>query len=276
MKRNLIGLAGLTAILLAAPLATASAADMSLKAAPPPPPPPSWTGCYVDAGYGYGLSDTEQHGESFPGAVQATAGYSEGGRGWLGRFGGGCDYQFGLGGLGNWVIGAFADYDVMDIHGGFSPGDLSLAGSSKESDAWYAGGRIGYVVTPNLLTYFDGGYTETHFDQTNLGGLLLAGPAAADFIPSHTYNGWFIGGGTEYALNFSWLPIKGLFWRNEYRYASYSGTDLPVNVAATGLPLVTGDCSPTGAVATACGEHMKPYVQTITSSLVWRFNWLGR
>ena len=37
---------------------SAYAADLrpAARALPPaPPPPPSWTGCYVEGGYGYGL-----------------------------------------------------------------------------------------------------------------------------------------------------------------------------------------------------------------------------
>ena len=38
---------------------------------------------------------------------------TDGGRGWLGLVGGGCDYEFPVSGFGNFVIGAFGDYDFM-------------------------------------------------------------------------------------------------------------------------------------------------------------------
>jgi outer membrane immunogenic protein len=260
MSHKLLGVIGVTAALLCAPLA-ASAADMGIpyKAPPPPPPPVSWTGCYVDAGWGYGLWNQDQYQETNPGLVATSGTYTEGGRGWLGRFGGGCDYQLG-GGFSRWVVGAFADYDFMDLHGNYSPGSTIFLGEEKETGAWYAGGRIGYLVTPSLLTYTSGGWTQTHFDQINLGS-LTATPVAPSFMPGHTYSGWFIGGGTEYALDLSWLPIHGLFWRNEYRFAEYGSADLPIITAATG--------------ASTIAEHEQKYVQTITSSLVWRFNWTG-
>jgi outer membrane immunogenic protein len=261
MSHKLLGLIGLSAALLAAPLA-ANAADMSIpyKAPPPPPPPVSWTGCYVDAGYGYGLWDQNQYQETYPGLVRTSANVDSGGRGWLGRFGGGCDYQL-SGGLSRWVVGAFADYDWMDIHGQMSPGNTIFVGDEKESGAWYAGGRIGYLVTPSLLTYFDGGYTETRYSSISLGALPVPAPAGfvPETVPGNTYHGWFIGGGTEYALNFDWVPIHGLFWRNEYRYASYDAVDLPLVPAPGG--------------AAGIGMNSEKYVQTITSSLVWRFNW---
>jgi outer membrane immunogenic protein len=80
------------------------------------------------------------------------------------------DYQFGSGSgfWSNWVVGAFADYDFMNLHRNFAMADDSGVGNAKESSAWAVGGRIGYLVTPNVFTYWNGGYTETRFDQINL------------------------------------------------------------------------------------------------------------
>lgn len=260
MSHKLLGVIGVSAVLLAAPLGAASAADMGmpLKAPPPPPPAVSWTGCYLSGGVGYGMWNNDQSDFVItpPGTVPPSASITDGGRGWLGRLGGGCDYQIPSS---RFVVGAFADYDFMDIHGSLDPGDFANVGDLKESGAWYAGGRIGYLVTPSLLTYWDAGYTETHFDQGLLGP-LVAGVATVT-TPANTYHGWFLGGGTEYALNFDWLPIQGLFWRNEYRFSEYQSDNLPVSFAS-GVP--TGN-----------GVTTRPYVQTITSSLVWRFNWGG-
>src|SRR5208282_4006145 len=95
---------------------SALAADMPLKAELPPAPAPTWTGCYVDAGAGYGMWNIDQHTETLPGLVTTSTTITDGGRGWLGRFGGGCDYQFSLPNLGNFVIGAFGDYDIMSLN----------------------------------------------------------------------------------------------------------------------------------------------------------------
>ena len=83
-------------------------------------------------------------------------------------------------------------------------------------------------------------------------------------IGSHTYHGWFIGGGTEIALaGLFGLPLPtGLFWRSEYRYSSFSSANLPV-LDLGGVQIGTAT------------ENMKPIVQTITTSLVWKFNWGG-
>jgi outer membrane immunogenic protein len=176
--------------------------------------------------------------------------------------GAGCDYQL-TGSLTNWVVGAFGDYDIMGLEGTDGLQNVGTGGgvgaptfaSEKENNAWYVGGRIGYLLTPALMTYFNGGYTETRFAPQNFSFLATGLPTSA-FLSSTTYHGWFIGGGLEYALNFSWLPIHGLFWRNEYRFASYNSMDIQV-LGPGALP--------------GYAQHTTPSVQTVTSSLVWRF-----
>ncbi|HEY6256376.1 MAG TPA: hypothetical protein VIY51_11355 [Xanthobacteraceae bacterium] len=113
-----------------------------------------------------------------------------------------------------------------------------------------------------VLSYVNGGWTETRFDQINPVGVGSGIPTGNAF-PQHTYQGWFLGSGFEYAFN--WLPIQGLFLRSEYRYASYKQDDLIEFNIATGLPA--------GNAGTGNVLHSKKQVQTITTSLVWRFNW---
>jgi outer membrane immunogenic protein len=236
---------------------------MPVKAAPPPAPTYSWTGCNANVGVGYGMYDID-HSTTGPGGPYDT-GHDNGGRGWLGRVGGGCDYQFSS----SFVIGAFADYDWANIHGRYSyncPGACAgpatgLGGDLNESSAWSAGARLGYIVVPQLLTYVDGGYRAAHYDSATLGD-LSGGTAFSVNLPSQTRSGWFLGGGTEYALGW-W---KGLFWRTEYRFATYGSRTVTTtcNVASG----VGAGCAAGGAQAV---DTSKAYEQTITSSLVWRF-----
>jgi outer membrane immunogenic protein len=53
----------------------------------------------------------------------------------------------------------------------------------------------------------------------------------------------------------------GLFWRSEYRYSSYRSADLQLSFDGVPEP---------GYI-----EHETKNVQTITTSLVWKFNWTG-
>jgi hypothetical protein len=54
------------------------------------------------------------------------------------------DYQF----ASRFVIGAFGDYDFMDLHGTFQDPLLGDLRKEKETGSWSAGGRDGYLVTP--------------------------------------------------------------------------------------------------------------------------------
>jgi outer membrane immunogenic protein len=253
-------------VLVVGTVYSAYAADLrpAYKSPPPaPPPPPSFTGCYLYAGGGYGLWNIDHSGEVF--GTQVTSETTSGGRGWLGGGGGGCDYQFGAGTgfWSNWVVGAFADADAMDLHRNFQTSFGGIAGDAKETSAWAVGGRIGYLVTPNVFTYWNGGYTQSRFDQINM-SLTTSPFTPVAALGAHTYDGWFIGGGTEISLSGLFgLPLPaGLFWRSEYRYSSFNSANLPF-FANGGTPIA------------GSSENMRPNVQTITTSLVWKFNWSG-
>jgi outer membrane immunogenic protein len=257
-------LATAAALAAFAAVGSAGAADLPMKAPPMAVAAPvaSWTGCWISGGVGYGMWNQDQNTETLPGSVATSFGTgTDGGRGWLGRAGVGCDYQFSS----SFVIGAFADYDWMSLKGTNSFQNVGVGGvfgaptlgSEKESAAWSVGGRIGYLPSPNLLTFVSGGYTQTRFDQTNL-FFANTGLTGNAFLPQTTYHGWFIGGGTEYAL--SWFPVRGLYWKTEYRFAEYQAQD----IALLGVGATPG-----------FGQHTQPFVQTVTTSLVWRFNWGG-
>jgi outer membrane immunogenic protein len=283
MLRQVFGVVGIASALIAASLSAASAADMpSYKGPalmPPPPPPPaySWTGCYVDAGFGYGFWNQDHTTTGTPPGLSpvTTVTTTDGGRGWLGQFGAGCDYQTPL--FNNrFVVGAFGDYDPMNLGGSNTPSEqfyialpppqpvgcpcaAPITSNATETDAWYVGGRIGYLLNPALLAFVDGGYTQTHFKQSGE-FYTLTGAGIAFGYPNFTDPGWFVGGGMETALD--WIPIRGLFLKTEYRYSQYNNISL-AETSSAGVP--------TGNV-----ENTKPYVQTATASLVWRFNWAGR
>ncbi len=243
----------------------AIAADMPARVtkAPPPvmAPVANWTGCYISGGLGYGLYHQENvdYFNAPPAArLQLSGQYDTGGRGWLGRAQAGCDYQFG--GIGSWnvVVGIFGDYDWADINGRFSTA-ASVATETLNTQ-WAIGGRIGLLVTPQLLTYFSGGYTEANFDY---GTFTFNFPpplnvATGTYLGNHTYKGWFLGSGLEYALG--WAP--GLTLKTEYRFSEFdTGTNafrLVANNALTGFEV-----------------DSTKYVHTVTTSLSYKFNFGG-
>jgi len=239
----------LAAAAVVALTSSAVAADLPRKApaAYPPAPPPvaTWTGCYLTGGVGYGMWN--QDNQVFDGGVALDAQHTDGGRGWLGRVGGGCDYQFWQ----RFVVGALADYDFASLKGDLAAlGPFNVSGQEKMNWAWAAGGRLGYLPWDTLMVYVSGGYTQAHFN-----GTIFAPTASTAFTTSGTtYFGWFLGSGYEYRVD--WLP--GLYWRTEYRFNSYNKKDIQL----LNFGVVTGDFI-----------HSEKFVQTVTSSLVWRFNW---
>ncbi len=263
MKKLAIALTAIAAF-----TAPALAADMAARPPVTAPAPvaytPSWTGCYVGGGGGYGLWNQENTGFiDGPPRVQFTGTTTAGGRGYFGTVQGGCDYQFPVGSW-NFVVGAFGDYDWSSLKGKLNPpAAVGLVGDEKMSSAWSAGGRIGWLAFPSLLTYFSAGYTQATFDRTNL--TVAFGPPffplglpTSAVIDKKTYKGWFIGGGDEYAINF----LPGLFWKTEYRFSEFDVETNPIRFTTTGLPSGVSDDS-------------KKWVHTIRSELVYRFNWGG-
>lgn len=263
MKKIAIALTAMAAL-----TGSAYAADMAPRAYTKAPPPvavaPSWTGCYVGGGGGYGLWNQENRDFTDPGfrgttvRTQITDTATSGGRGYFGTVQGGCDYQFGIG-ANQFVIGAFADGDWGSIKGQNADVGHGIVASEKLSSAWAVGGRVGWVIFPQLLTYFTGGYTQATFDRENFTTAFAPfGTPAGVYINKQTYNGWFLGAGDEYALNF----LPGLFWKTEYRVSEFNTRTNPFLFTATNA-------------ATFESMDSRKWVQTVRSELVYHFNWGG-
>jgi outer membrane immunogenic protein len=251
MKKILI--ATVAAVAMTSGAALAADMSMPLKAPLRPAPVYSWTGCYLEGGGGGGMWD-QSHTDTLTATGAAITGeQSAGGRGYYGEAGGGCDYQFALGNLGNFVVGILGGYDFMSLKGAYSDTGLGIGtGYEKESGSGFVGGRIGYLVTPNLLTYTSAGWTDARYST-----FAITSPVFATVtVPSHTYNGWFVGGGAETSLaGFFNLPT-GFFLRTDYRVSTYNGTSLAYS------PLALGETT-----------RMNNYVQQIGTELIYRFNY---
>lgn len=249
----------LTAI--AAMTGSASAADLAARPyakAPMIAAAPSWTGFYLFGGGGGGLWDANN-------GVQATGGGAciictntkLGGDGWFGTAGLGYDWQA----TPSWVFGVFADGQFGSLKGSIQDLGLGITGSEKMKDAWAVGARLGYLVAPNVLSYVNAGYTGTYWS----GSTLLTG---AGGVPSglHTnkFNtgGGFVGGGVENNLNIFGISAPGWFMKTEYRAAYLSAKNISELADVTNIP-------------NGRDINFKPFVQTISTSLVYRFNWGG-
>jgi outer membrane immunogenic protein len=255
MKKLVLALTALAAF-----TGSASAADLAARPytkAPPPvvAPVASWTGCYIAGGGGGAFTNNDHNDFTTVGGIPVSPNLTAGARGWFGTVGAGCDYQFN-----NFVVGVFGDYDFMDVKGDISTGGFfgpALTGSQKQDSQWAVGGRVGYVILPQLMTYVSGGFTQAHWKSTNLSSFFVPGVALAT-LPGSTKSGWFIGAGDEYALSF----LPGLFWKTEYRYSEFDRTNVSINSFITGLP-------------TGLSETEKFREHSVRSELVYRFNWGG-
>jgi outer membrane immunogenic protein len=232
VKHTILRGLAISALLIAAPLSTANAADMPLKAPPPPPAPiANWSGCYLGLNAGAMVGD-DHYDQSMAGGFLIPpdifldpannsqlnhsnrpnpASFTGGGQI-------GCNQQ-----TGTWVWGVEADIDGASRQstttnfgpaGPFAGGGALLASSHTEQvtrDAdWYSTfrARVGYTVTPTWLIYATGGLavgeiktsTNVQFgaDQAFLSSFGFTGSQTV------TRTGWTVGAGTEWALGSNW------------------------------------------------------------------------
>jgi opacity protein-like surface antigen len=220
LKGHLLGSAAVAALIVAGP---ALAADLPLKAPAPVAAVWSWSGFYVGGhgGYGWGhdsftnLNDPFFFGK-FPGFV--ATGFDP--KGYLGGVQAGANWQ-----TGSIVAGLEGDISFTNIKGSslnipapivgpFATGTGSAANSGTFDLLGSGRGRLGYLVTPNVLLYGTGGLAWTRFvqntDQTSL--TVSPPPFASNFglftstsTPSWRF-GWVAGIGAEARLfDTNWL-----------------------------------------------------------------------
>lgn len=145
---------------------------------------------------------------------------------------------------GNFVVGALVDYDFYpdrpsasgstdvdgsigaELFGMFPVGPFpvsnyaTLSSSVELKSVWSLGGRLGYVVSPNLMVYGLGGYTQAKLDgQVDLSYLDLEtlGATTVSVQAPDRLHGFFLGAGGEVKV------ADHIALRLEYRYANYSG-----------------------------------------------------
>jgi outer membrane immunogenic protein len=238
---------------------SASAADLAARPytkAPMMAPVANWTGFYIFGGAGGGLWAADSNVQTQPGGLALSRDQRMGGSGFFGTVGAGYDWQFS-----NWVAGILADGQFGSIRGSISDPNFAFEGREKLRDSYAAGVRLGYLVAPNVLSYVNAGYSGSQWSGASFSTLGAAGGPAVFTSPSFRRDGWFIGGGVENNLNIFGITAPGWFMKTEYRSAFYDRITLPETFVTGGL--------------TTDALTFKPWVQTISTSLVYRFNWSG-
>jgi outer membrane immunogenic protein len=243
-------------------IGAASAADLPARTYTKAPamvdPGYNWTGFYIFGGGGGGIWGADSYGLFTASGVQNTTTLKTGGDGWFGTVGAGYDWQFNS----SWVAGIFADGTFGKLSGTITDPGQAVSGTEKMRDSWAAGVRLGYLVAPNVLSYVNGGYTGSQWSSATLTSNFAGGPGGIVSTPSFNRNGWFVGGGVENNLNIFGIAAPGWFMKTEYRAAYYDRTTLAETAVANG-------------VLTGLSVTFKPFVETVSTSLVYRFNWSG-
>ena len=224
-------------------------------------PTPSWTGFYIFGGGGYGLwaADTTTQNTA-TGACILCVKDRQGGAGWYGTVGAGYDWQVNP----SWVVGVFGDGQFGSISGSITDqtfGPAGAVGTEKMRNAYAGGVRVGYLVAPNVLSYVNAGYSGSSWSGTALVDPTAGAPQGFN-TSGFNRSGWFVGGGVENNLNIFGITAPGWFMKTEYRGAYYGQKNISEITTATGA-LAGTDIT------------FKPFVQTISTSLVYRFNWGG-
>ncbi|WP_159009401.1 porin family protein [Bradyrhizobium sp. S69] len=255
MKKFLLALTAVAAF-----SGSAFAADLPARTytkAAPIAVAPSWTGLYIFGGAGGGIWDANTGvTNTATGNCVLCANNKQGGDGVFGTVGAGYDWQFNS----SWVFGILADGQFGSIKGSISDG--GLVGNEKLRDTWAAGARLGYLVAPNVLSYVNAGYTGSDWSGSTLLNPVTVTPSGLH-TGGFTGEGWFIGGGVENNLNIFGITSPGWFMKTEYRAAYYGNKS--INVLADGTNLPTG----------ITNNFNDSLVQTVSTSLVYRFNWGG-
>jgi outer membrane immunogenic protein len=262
MTRTILGGLAISALLIAAPLSAASAADMPVKAPPVAPAPVfSWTGLYIGA-YAGGAwsgpattSDPCLVGVSCPtfgtynGVTPVTYNFTT-------SFTGGGEIGY------NWqptiytLLGVENKYGYMHLHSSavmnpFASGDTT---ANTTIGNWYDTytARVG-AVSGHLLMFLEAGGVTA---RVSTGVVDVTPPVTINTTTAKTITSWAAGGGLEYAINPNW-SIKG--------EVMTFGLHSTINECAQvgGFPPGTIDCNYTKIGA----------VTMVDLGLNYRFNW---
>jgi len=254
MKKLLLAMTALAAF-----TGSAVAADLPARTytkAPPVAVAPSWTGFYVFGGAGGGVWDADTFARVTGVGTALNINQRQGGDGWFGTVGAGYDWQFNT----SWVAGAFVDGQFGSLRGTLQDPTFGITGTIKDQDNYAVGARLGYLVAPNVLSYVNGGYSGSHWSGTSQ--LTLAGFPTVIHTNAFDLNGGFVGGGVENNLDIFGITAPGWFMKTEYRAVYYGNKN--VNELFNGTNALVGR-----------DIAFKPLVETVQTSLVYRFNWTG-
>jgi outer membrane immunogenic protein len=252
-------LLGSVAIIAAATVAPAMAADLPRKVAPPVVAPVptlfNWGGCYlgVAGGGAWGRSHADNNGTTGPiPTIPITGDFDVRG----GIIGGttGCNLLQ----AGNWVFGVESDFSWTNKHGtanDLPPFDTTESNETREKWLSTTRVRVGYAWN-NWLLYATAGAAIGEVAYTAFGPNNFGPGIPGSVSETHTRAGWTAGAGIEWAFAPNWSA------KLEYLYVDFGRTEY-FNPLPPGLP--------PGFANRAGGLFLNDNIVRV--GVNWRFNW---
>jgi outer membrane immunogenic protein len=217
---RVLAVASLAASVLAAASIAARAADLPVRTQPAPvvyAPVSLWTGCYIGGNLGGSWASGDLSVTSSTGTALGSGNNS----GFTGGGQIGCDYQTGA-----FVFGVRNMFDWSNRsstrviqNGAFTGYGATL----KNNWVDLLTGRVGWVMQPQWLLYFQGGaaWRESTLQLFNQSAVNVG-------TSSGNRTGWTIGGGAEWRFAQNWSAFL------EYNYADFGTTTAVFNTPALG------------------------------------------
>jgi outer membrane immunogenic protein len=288
LRRILLASAGAMA------LSGAALAAEPLPPPPPPPPPPMWTGLFIGLNAGGEWSSNNSvrtftsdvfcdpalsgcPGAGVVSAALATTRVPVNTGGFIGGAQWGYNYQIAT----NWVVGFESDIQGIAsrhttnlfssaINPPFTTEPFDQFLTVRKSLGFFATDRIrlGFLVTPTLLLYGDGGLAygtanvSTAITQIVANAPALPNPYSSFGNFNHVLAGWTAGGGLEWVFSPNWSV------KVEYLYYSLGS----VSYAMT--PLVNFNTTPTVFTIGAPFTSTRFNGNIVRAGINYHLNWL--
>jgi len=175
---------------------SARAADIVPRGYPAPAPAYvplvqyRWSGCYVGGNIGGAWSNVDLSGVSGANFSASNGGVAGGGQI-------GCDYQWNQ----FWVVGIRDMLDATSLSSRTNISTVPFTGAVDSRTRWFdtLTARAGYLVTPQVLLYAQGGAAWTNTNIT-----FLDGSGAQLGETSNDRTGWTVGAGVEWMFAPQW------------------------------------------------------------------------
>jgi len=289
MKRNIIGGLAVSALLMAAPLSGASAADLPLKA---PPAPPAlvydWSGFYVGGGLSYSWGRVSDTGTFRPSFTSQGAAFNAAPTTWTpnqkltgldGEIQAGYRRQFGTMVLGTEVVARLTDeHGRGNCYQSYPTGyptntpPTTSPGTAGGAFSCYKDTRlnsteallfeVGVLATPQLLLQISGGPAAGQIRANDAFAFMYPGGAVTSGSSSHSIDkgGYWVGGGVEYAV------LSNLHLKIEYYYMDFGTVGTNTQWTDT-----TGLCTPT--TANSCVHTFTNERRVTDNSVLIGFNY---